>query len=458
MALIGCLVVVSSCSADDPHYVCEGNGDNRNHEYILALNLSKSGFSDQKGTRSASGWENGDKIYLLFSVDTLTTWGEALYKDGKWNLNYNGNIASDTLSRCQAVYLEHAGTESGMIINIGDSTAIYEDRNGSYYLKGDTLSVTASLKPKTGRMRFSGKNHDAIKVYGISYYTSYDYFKGTYTSSKAPLSLKVDDKYTPYVYGEFSDQEEPRLCIYTPSYGFTRHLPKTIYKPGESGFMTIPTPDNHEGWQNHVNLKINGVEFSMIPVEYSSGNFLLAETETTCELYKAITSSSDEASQYPVTNLNYDDCISFIDKIKLHTSLDFRLPSTSEWRFAYKGGAKSQKYKFSGSNEINDVAWYKDNSEGKIHQVKKLKPNELGFYDMSGNVSELTSYSVKSEYIGVNYHYFWIDYYYGGQYGSQSDKCVNDSYEECRGFGANSKIDARSGSNASGGFRIAFTY
>lgn len=427
----GCLFAVSSCTSDEPH---NNVGENENREYVLSLNLSKSGFTDEGRTRSASGWEEGDKIYLLFSVDTLTTWGEALYKDGNWKLNYNGRIASDTLSRCQAVYFENAGAESGMIIKIGASTAIYEDREGSYFLKGDTLSISASLKPKTGRIRFSGNNHDEIKVYGISHHTSYDYFKGTYTSSIAPLSLTVDDKYTPYVYGEFSDKEEPRLSIYTPKYGFTRHFPKTIYGPAESGYMSIPTPDAHDGWQNHVNLKVNGVEFSMIPVEYSYGSFLLAETETTCELYKAITSLSIDASQYPVTNVTYNDCESFMKKISLLTSFKFRLPSESEWQFAYKGGNKSKGYTYSGSDDINDVAWYENNSGGNTHKVKELKPNELGFYDLSGNISEF--YNNTTSYAN------------GGNYLSDAYYCKYNSRVSLPSVGYSNDC----------GFRICFTY
>jgi len=66
----------------------------------------------------------------------------------------------------------------------------------------------------------------------------------------------------------------------------------------------------------------------------------------------------------------------------------FRLPTEAEWEYAASGGNKSQGYRYAGSDNVADVAWFKLNSEGKTHEVGKLMPNELGLYDMSGNVSE----------------------------------------------------------------------
>ncbi len=71
-----------------------------------------------------------------------------------------------------------------------------------------------------------------------------------------------------------------------------------------------------------------------------------------------------------------------------HNKKGFRLPTREEWLFAASGGKKSQNYKFSGSDDLNEVAWWLDNSNSKTHEVGLLKPNELGLYDMTGNVQE----------------------------------------------------------------------
>ncbi len=71
-----------------------------------------------------------------------------------------------------------------------------------------------------------------------------------------------------------------------------------------------------------------------------------------------------------------------------HNKKGFRLPKRKEWSFAAKGGLKTQNYKYAGSNDLAEVAWHFANSGKKTHEVGLLKPNELGLYDMSGNVSE----------------------------------------------------------------------
>lgn len=83
----------------------------------------------------------------------------------------------------------------------------------------------------------------------------------------------------------------------------------------------------------------------------------------------------------------------FIDNLRAATGLMFRLPTTAEWQYAAKGGSKSVGYTYSGSNNIDDVAWYKNNSDGDWHNIAVKKPNELGLYDMSGNYGEVCSNS-----------------------------------------------------------------
>ena len=90
----------------------------------------------------------------------------------------------------------------------------------------------------------------------------------------------------------------------------------------------------------------------------------------------------------PVDNVSWDDCQAFIKKLNELTGKQFRLPTEAEWEFAACGGSRSRGYKYAGSDIIQDVAWYSDNSNAQTHDVGNKMPNELGLYDMSGNVFE----------------------------------------------------------------------
>lgn len=119
----------------------------------------------------------------------------------------------------------------------------------------------------------------------------------------------------------------------------------------------------------------------------------------------------------------------FLTAIREETGIYFRLPTTAEWQYAAKGGNKSKGYKYSGSDDIDEVAWYKGNSKNTVHDVALKKPNELGLYDMSGNYAEVTS--LHSEIITDNtssaYHVLDGNDC-GGSWKDESSKCFPYSW------------------------------
>lgn len=120
-------------------------------------------------------------------------------------------------------------------------------------------------------------------------------------------------------------------------------------------------------------------------------DYYIGKYEVTQTLWQAIMGSNPscfKGESLPVEQVSWDDCQKFIEKLSAITGRKFRLPTESEWEYAARGGKKSRSYQYSGSNDLEKVAFYSDNSGRKTNPVGQKMANELGIYDMSGNVKE----------------------------------------------------------------------
>ena len=187
---------------------------------------------------------------------------------------------------------------------------------------------------------------------------------------------------------------------------------KSQSKPTKGG--TVKCVATKASYSNGT-LTVNGIKYNMVWVDGGTfrmgatseqgseisdekpvhsvtlSGYYIGKTEVTQALWQAVMGSNPsyfEGDDLPVEQVSWDDCQEFIRKLNSLTGQNFRLPTEAEWEFACRGGNNSRGYKYSGSNYIDNVAWYNGNSGDKTHPVATKSPNELGIYDMSGNVWE----------------------------------------------------------------------
>ena len=201
---------------------------------------------------------------------------------------------------------------------------------------------------------------------------------------------------------------------------------------------------------NKKSVTIGNISFTMVYVEggtFSMGSdtnesekpihkvtlspYYICETEVTQELWNAVMGynpSSFKGAQYPVEKVSWNECWDFINKINDTTGLSFRLPTEAEWEFAARGGNKGCGNKYSGSNMLDDVGWYENNTGESTCNVKLKQGNELGLYDMSGNVWEWCqdwygSYSSDSQTNPKGTSMGRLRVYRGGCWRSEASNC-----------------------------------
>ena len=152
-----------------------------------------------------------------------------------------------------------------------------------------------------------------------------------------------------------------------------------------------------------------------------TNDYYMGKYEVTQALWQAVMGNNPsrfKGDNLPVEQVSWNDCQEFIGKLNDLTGRKFRLPTEAEWEYAARGGKKSRSYQYSGSSNISDVAWYDGNSGSKTHPVGMKQANELGIYDMGGNVYE------------------WCQDWYGSYVSSSQTNptgAVSGSYRVCRG-------------------------
>lgn len=403
-------------------------------------------FDTNASLRRASWtWKDETVVFIQYHNGGEIVRGHAIYKasTNTWDAFFSGTLAKS--DKCEVYYFDEASASNIMYVKLEPTNAIYADLDATYSVEGTEITIQASLSPLTSRIRFKESDADTITstkidVDGLLYYTGYDATKNSLITSASTINAQVtSNKYTPYYYCVFNN-ERRQLSIINNSDNeeqqFSKCFTSSVLQIGTSGYITIPTLKTNRGWEvEKIKEKFtinsnNGKSITFFMRKIKAGSFdmgncndgsfvdghhnvtltndyYIGETEVTQALWFAIMGQSPLSTiqwdipygkddNYPAYYVSYTDCVSFINSLNTKTGKKFRIPTEAEWEFAAKGGVHSNHFKYAGSNEIGEVAWYGQNSydlgvsspDFGTHAVKTKRPNELGLYDMTGNVWE----------------------------------------------------------------------
>lgn len=379
---------------------------------------------------------------MSFNIKSNTSW--KLFSDADWcqvspssgskNARATVRVSMNTLPETRTAIVQvmsDAGTPTITItqsgaetLSLDASTMEFASGSGSKILRINSNTSWAvssdcswcSISPTSG-------NGDGNVTVSVDENTSTTSRTATITVESASIS---------HTLAVMQDSATP-----TPSFGQDRTFTvggvtfKMIAVEGGTFTMGATSEQGSDAYKNEK--PIHSVTLS---------NYYIGETEVTQGLWIAVmgsepypnsgwaewNSTDGLGSNYPAYHISFDDSESFIGRLNRMTGENFRMLTEAEWEFAARGGNKSRGYKYAGSNYINEVAWYAGNSSNTTHIVGTKLANELGIYDMSGNVKEICSdsydsYTSNPQTNPTNYRYGDTAVRRGGCFSNKATDC-----------------------------------
>lgn len=299
----------------------------------------------------------------------------------------------------------------------------YESEEGMVKLKASApsnLQITLSKEAKTALASTMGKeatNQNSVNSQNVKFFGKVVDVNGEPIIGAAIKENGTDNWAITDMEGNFFiDAKSPTVTI-TVLYVGCQSKQVELTAGHKEQITLIENKKKESETANSISIPVkDGINIEMIKVE--AGTFMMEATKEVKEPYKIelpahevlltedyyigkyeVTQalwnvvmdskySTNDGDLLPKNYVSWNDCQEFIEKLNKITGLKFRLPTEAEWEYAARGGKKSKRYLYSGSNNVLDVAWYDGNSSNKRHPVGTKQANELGIFDMGGNVSE----------------------------------------------------------------------
>ena len=343
----------------------------------LQLDKKNLSFTGAKGSDTFTITSN-----ISWTVTSDQDWCTVSPSSGSKNSTVTVNVSENksTSSRSATITVK-AGDQSQTIaltqaganptVQLNKTSMAFESANGSdsFTITSNTSWTIKSDKTWCTLSSSSGSNNATITVY-----VSENEFT---TSRSATITVKAGDIMQTIAVSQAGakpeDKNSETFTVNGVSFKMVR-VDGGTFTMGATSEQGSDASDNEKP-AHHVTLS----------------TYYIGETEVTQELWEAVMGSNPSCfsgSRKPVEFVTWNDCQEFIRQLNSLTGQNFRLPTEAEWEFAARGGIKSRGYKYAGSNTLDNVAWYRDNSNSQTHDVATKAANELGLYDMSGNVWE----------------------------------------------------------------------
>ena len=346
-------------------------------EPVLQLNINDLSFTANAGSDSFTITSNID-----WTITSSQAWCTVSTSSGSNNstitVNVSENSSFDSRSATITVKagdLVHTITViqagAAVTLQVRESSLSFGSSGGSdYFAISSNASWTVSSNRSWCTFSSSSGSGDATVTVRVSENSSTDSRTATVTVRAGDLSHTIAVTQSG---AESVDQGTRTFTANGVSFNMIR-------VDGGTFTMGATSEQGDDAWDN---------EKPTHSVTLSS--YRIGETEVTQALWQAVMGSNPSyfsGSNKPVECVSWEDCQDFIRRLNALTGENFRLPTEAEWEYAARGGNKSRGYKYAGSNTIGNVAWYGSNNNGQTHNVATKSPNELGLYDMSGNVWE----------------------------------------------------------------------